>query len=194
MRAGISKAGSFAFVLVVGVLVIATVLAFSRENRTSTGAVSSSTTNTTSDVNPSMSNTSSVTGTCGPGIQTIALNGTAFCAHDVANDTVLGGPGYSYFRNGSITFIGVTFRTICPSNDMGCPGANSTAATVTLGIMSFTMTFPDKTNVTASAPIGDDTYIPILSNHSNPRAGMLIEITNEAQGSTARVFLLVEEP
>src|ERR1700730_5690450 len=110
MRAGISKAGSFAFVLVVGVLVIAAVLAFSRENRTSTSAVSSSTTNTTSDVNPSMSNTSSVTGTCGPGIQTMALNGTAFCAHDVANDTVLGGPGYSYFRNGSITFIGVTFR------------------------------------------------------------------------------------
>jgi len=172
---------------------------------------------TTASISPSSSfsatNSSSlnsagvVTVSCGLGAQLIALNAAEYCADDVANDTVLGGPGYSYFRNESITFMGVTFETICPSEYMGCPGANSTATLVTLGIMRFTMAFPDKTNETQSGAIGDATYIPILSSHSNPRAGMLIEITYGnhvwksrmeitygAHETTDHVFLLVEGP
>jgi hypothetical protein len=147
----------------------------------------------------SLSSSSSPSGTndlnsCPAGIQTLTLNGTEFCSIDVANDTVLGGPGFSYFLNGSVEFMGVTFQTICPSNYMGCPGANSSASTVTLGIMRFNMAFPDKTNETASQPIGDSSYVLILSQHTGPRAGMLIEIEYAAHATTGHVFLLVEKP
>jgi len=136
--------------------------------------------------------TSDVTA-CGVGNQVITLNKTAYCADDVANDTVVGGPGYSYFLNGTITYLGVTFEPYCPSIYRGCPGANSSASMVMLGIMRFTMTFPDNTNETGSSVIEDGYYAQILSNHSDPRAGMLIEITYGAHATT-HVYLLVEKP
>jgi len=129
----------------------------------------------------------------GPCAKLVTLNGTGYCADDVSNDTVLGGPGYSYFRNVSIAFMGVTFQTYCPWEYAGCPGANGTVTEVMLGVIRFTMTFPDNTNETVGAPIGDLTYVHILSSHSDPRAGMLIEIENGPQRSTAHVFLLVSE-
>lgn len=196
MREGISKLGSFAIALVVVLLIVASAVVYTGRG-TGTSTTNSTTASRSSSSSFSTMNSTSnstgvvATGSCGLGAQLIPLNATEFCAADVANDTVLGGPGYSYFRNGSITFMGVTFRTFCPSEYMGCPGANNTAATVMLGIMTFTMTFPDKTNETTGSPIGDLTYIPILSNHSNPRAGMLIEITNGAHETTDHVFLLV---
>jgi hypothetical protein len=148
-----------------------------------------------STANSSTSSTGVSIGACGQRAQTIVLNATGYCAEDVANDTVLGSPGYSYFLNGSITFMGVTFQTYCPSEYRGCPGANSSASIVTLGIMRFTMTFSDKTNETVTnGAIDELTYIPILSNHTNPRAGMLIVITNGANETTDHVFLLVEAP
>jgi hypothetical protein len=88
--------------------------------------------------------------------------------------------------------MGVTFETYCPPEYSGCPGANGTVTVVYLGIMTFTMSFPDGTNETASGVIGDATYIPILSGHSSPRAGMLIELTYGAHQTIDRVFLLVE--
>jgi len=129
---------------------------------------------------------------CGVGNQVITLNSTEYCADDVANDAAIGSPGYSYFRNDSVTFEGVKFQTICPSSYRGCPGANGSASLVMLGIMRFTMTFPDNTNETASSVIADFSYAQILSNHSDPRAGMLIEITYGAHATT-HVYLLVEK-
>lgn len=196
MRGGISKPGSFAIALALALLIVASAVVYTERGKGTASANSttgsSSPGSSFSATNSSASNsTNAPKGSCGLGVQLIPLNATEFCADDVANDTVLGAPGYSYFRNGSITFMGVTFQTFCPSEYMGCPGANSTAATVMLGIMRFTMTFPDKTKETAGAAIGDLTYVSMLSNHSNPRAGMLIEITYGAQETTDHVFLLV---
>ena len=201
MRAGISKPASLAIALAVVLLIAVSTVVFTQSGTTTSTAISTTTSSPPSSsfsvTASSASNSTGVgTGSCGLGVQLITVRGstTEYCADDVANDTVLGGPGYSYFRNESITFMGVTFQTICPSEYMSCPGANSTAATVMLGIMRFTMAFPDKTNETLSGVIGDDTYIPILSSQSNPRAGMLIEITYGAHETTDHVFLLVAGP
>jgi len=61
------------------------------------------------------SSATSYAAACGVGTQVITLNGTEYCAIDAENDTVIGSPGYSYFRNDSVTFEGVKFQTICPS-------------------------------------------------------------------------------
>lgn len=144
-----------------------------------------------SAISSSLNSTSSVTRSCGIGAQLIPLNGTLYCADDVANDTVLGGPGYSYFLNNSVTFDGVKFQTICPSIYRGCPGSNSSSTMMYAGAVRFNMIFPDGTNETAGAVIGDLTYVPILSSHSNPQAGMLIEIEYGANETTDHVLLLV---
>lgn len=186
--------------LIVALLIFATLAITSITKSTPTTSTTPVTTisGETSSLSPATSNTSSSiafgTGPCGPKAQQIALNGTRFCADDVGNDTMIGDPGYSYFLNGSVTFMGVTFQTYCPSGYTGCPGAaNGTATTVFLGIMRFTMTFPDGTNETVGAAIGDLTYINIFSSHSNPRAGMVISISEGAHVATAHVFLLVSE-
>lgn len=200
MRAGISKPAGLAIALAVGLLIAVSATLFtesgtgtSPEIRTTTSSPPSSSSSLT---NSSASNsTGTATVSCGLGVQTIAVNSTDYCADDISNDTILGGESYSYFRNGSVSFMGVTFSTVCPLTYLGCPGYNSTVATTMFaGAMIFTMTFPDNTIVRESGIIGDDTYIPILSVQSNPKAGMLIEITESAHSSTDRVFLLVEAP
>ena len=122
----------------------------------------------------------------------MSLSGSYYWADDVSMDTVIGLPGLSYFLNGSITFDGVKFQTICPATYRDCPGSNSSSAIVAAGDMQFNMTFPDKTTETAGNVIGDSIYTLILSQHS-PRAGMLIEYVNDYPNNTADygVFLLV---
>jgi len=126
----------------------------------------------------------------------MTVNNVEFCTDDVSNDTVVGNPGNGYFENGSVSFMGVTFQTICPPGGMGCPGVTSATATMFSGEMKFTMTFPDHTNETVWELTGTDPYIDMLSVHSNPRAGMVIEETYDAQArqEIVKVFLLVEQP
>ena len=57
------------------------------------------------------------------------VNGSFYWADDVSKDTVVGNPGYSYFRNASITFDGVRFQTICAPIYSGCPVPEGTTIT-----------------------------------------------------------------
>lgn|GEM_PF-555930 len=120
------------------------------------------------------------------------VNGSYFWADDVSKDIVVGMPGYSYFLNGSVTFDGVNFQTICPPIYRGCPGSNSSSTIVLAGAIRFNMTFPDKSTETTGEVIGDTIYSYVLSNHS-PRAGMLIEYVNDYPHNSVdyAVFLLV---
>jgi hypothetical protein len=122
------------------------------------------------------------------------VNGSWYWADYVSNDIVIGAPGYSYFLNGSVTFDGVKFQTICPSNYRDCPGSNSSSTIVFAGAISFNMTFPDGTNETAGAVIGDSIFTYVLSvQHTSPRAGMYIEYVNDYPHNSVdyAVFLLV---
>jgi hypothetical protein len=123
------------------------------------------------------------------------VNGSFYWADDVSKDTEIGMPGYSYFRNASITFGGVKFQTICPPIYSECPipaGTTITQETVLAGAISFNMTFPDGSTETAGDVIGNSIYLAILSQHQ-PRAGMLIEYVNDYPNSPVpyAVFLLV---
>lgn len=124
-------------------------------------------------------------------------NGTWWWADNISNDIEIGAPGYSYFLNGSVTFDGVKFQTICPSYYRDCPGSNSSSTILYAGAIRFNMTFPDNTNETDGAVIGDSTITYVLSQHSQPRAGMLIEYVNDynfphpSNGRPNAVFLLV---
>jgi len=102
------------------------------------------------------------------------------------------GPGYSYFLNGSITFDGVKFQTICPATYPDCPGSNSSSTIVRAGAIRFNMTFPDGNTETAGIVIGDSIYTFIISHHY-PKAGMLIEYVNDYPHDFVvyAVFLLV---
>jgi len=64
--------------------------------------------------------------------------------------------------------------------------------TVTLGVIRFNMTFPDKTTETTGEAIGDSIYSYVLSSHS-PRAGIFVEYVNDYPHNSVdyAVFLLV---
>ncbi|HEV2139411.1 MAG TPA: hypothetical protein VGR53_11280 [Nitrososphaerales archaeon] len=126
---------------------------------------------------------------CPTGTVPMTVNGSDYCASDVSKDIVVQQPGYSYLLNSSITFMGVKFETICPSNYSGCPGTNGSSMTVTAAAIQFNMTFPDGTREAAGGVIGDSTYFFALSNHRNPRGGILIEYISGTYSYKA--FLLV---
>lgn len=124
------------------------------------------------------------------------VNGTYYWAEDISNDITIGSPGYSYFLNGSVTFDGVKFQTICPSIYRGCPGSNSSSAIMYAGAIQFNMLFPDGTNETVGGVIGDLNVLYVFSQHSHyniPIAGMLIEYVNDYPHNPVgnAVFLLV---
>ncbi len=130
---------------------------------------------------------------CGAGTTVMKVNGSSYCAVDVSSDTVVGNPGFSYFVNGSVTFMGVRFQTYCPPNYSGCPvppnytTTTQTLTTVSIGDMRFNMTFPDGKVEVAGNVIGDSSSVLMLSRHVNPMAGMLIQ----AKPYGYSVFLLV---
>ncbi len=126
------------------------------------------------------------------GIYLMKVNGSFYWADDVSKDIVIGMPGYSYFLNGSVTFDGVKFQTICPSNFRDCPGSNSSSTIVLAGAIRFNMTFSDKSTEIVGDVIGDSIYMFVLSHHY-PRAGMLIEYVNDYPHNSVvyGVFLLV---
>jgi hypothetical protein len=122
------------------------------------------------------------------------VSGSYYWADDVSKDIVIGSPGYSYFLNGSVTFDGVKFQTICPSIYRDCPGSNSSSTIVYADVIQLKMTFPNGTNETVGHA-GFFTAIPTysLSQNSAPRAGMLIEYVNDYPHNSVdyAVFLLV---
>ena len=123
------------------------------------------------------------------------VNGTSYYADDVSNDTVVGNPGPSYFLNGSVTFDGVKFDLLCPPSYDMCPaeeGVSQSVVTFGIGSFTFNMTFQDGKTETAGNLIGDLDYSLALSQHTNPRAGMLVEyFSYQSPVTIFRVFLLV---
>lgn len=101
----------------------------------------------------------------GPGgvVSLMKVNGSYYWADDVSRDIVIGSPGYSYFLNGSVTFDGVKFQTICPASYRGCPGSNSSSTIIWAYAISFNVTFPDKTTEQVGYA-GLGTYNYLLSN------------------------------
>lgn len=132
---------------------------------------------------------------CGMGTTLLTINGSTYCTADVSKETVVGAPGYSYFVNGSVDFMGVHFTTYCPPNYSGCPVPPNTTVTtqttVSAGAMRFNMTFPDRSIEITGGVIGDSQSVLMLSKHVDPRAGMLITYTSSYGYS---VFLLVRYP
>jgi hypothetical protein len=117
----------------------------------------------------------------GSDVSLLNVSGSYYWADDVSRDINVPNPGYSYFLNGSVTFDGVKFTTICPPTYSGCPGSNGNSTTVTTvlaGAIRFNMTFPDGTTETTGEVIGDSIFTLVLSQHQ-PRAGMLIEYVND---------------
>jgi hypothetical protein len=122
------------------------------------------------------------------------VNGSFYYADDISSDIVVQNPGYTYFRNASVTFDGVRFDTVCPQEDLGCPVpvGNETTQTVTVmaGVYQFEVTFPNGTTVTTGNVIGDSNYTYAMSNG----AGMLIEYVEYNYPNNVppyHVFLLV---
>jgi hypothetical protein len=124
------------------------------------------------------------------------VNGSYYWADDVSKDIVIGSPGYSYFLNGSVTFDGVKFQTVCPSIYRDCPGSNNSSTVVYADVIQLKMTFPNGTNATVGRA-GFFTAIPtyVLSQNSTQKAGMLIEYVNDYNypysTTDYAVFLLV---
>ena len=174
-----------AAIVIAGVLIAASLFfALGQTTKTVTTTITSE---------PTTTQTSAVRGV----VSLMDVNGSYYWADDVSRDTVIGMPGYSYFLNGSVIFDGVKFQTICPSYYRDCPGSNSSSAIVMAGAIRFNMTFPDNTNETDGAVIGDSIFTYVLSQHSQPRAGMLVEYVNDYDyphydnGRAYAVFLLV---
>jgi hypothetical protein len=125
------------------------------------------------------------------------MNGSTYCALDVSNDIVVGNPGYSYFLNGSVEFMGVRFVTWCPAMYVGCPSQSDSASQVQTalyaGVIRLNMTFPDKSNETIGSVIGDLTHLVLISKHTNPNAGISIQYVYDGHTSSYEVLLLVED-
>jgi hypothetical protein len=84
--------------------------------------------------------------------------------------------------------MGVKFETNCQSGYVGCPGSSNHATTVLAAAIKLTLTFPGNSNETIGDVIGASTQVIILSNHMNPKAGIIITRNNTGYN----VFLLVQ--
>lgn len=125
----------------------------------------------------------------------MTVNGSSYYYDNVTADTTVGAPGYSYFHNSSVTFLGIQFTTYCPPVDIGCPSTSSTSiatyTTISLGIISMSVHFPDGTNETVSVVIGDSTYAFGFTHYSDLTAGILVTYSTNGHQSGYNVYLLV---
>ncbi|MDG6995037.1 MAG: hypothetical protein JRN52_03860 [Nitrososphaerota archaeon] len=127
---------------------------------------------------------------CGGTSQVTTINGTTYCTDNVSSDTVVQNPGYAYFLNDSVTFMGVRFDMICQPSYFGCPGTSNVTeqTTILAGAIMVNLSFPDNTNETIGGVIGISSGITVLSKHNNPRAGVMITSTSTGYDT----FLLME--
>jgi hypothetical protein len=95
-------------------------------------------TSTSSSINTAASVTSA---------PTMTVNGSLYYADNISKDISVGNPGDSYFLNGSVTFLGVKFETLCPPSYSGCPVPPGTTittyTTMYIGAIRLNATFPD---------------------------------------------------
>jgi hypothetical protein len=125
---------------------------------------------------------------------TITVDGSEYYVDNVTKIMNTGGTTF-HFNNGSVTFLGVEFRTICMDYASGCPGvppppANATYTVPSGSGITVNVTFPDHSSETIA---GAFPIVPVhfykSSFHSNPRAGILIVYTESDPGYKS--YLLV---
>jgi hypothetical protein len=128
-------------------------------------------------------------------VPTMTVNGSLYYFDDVSSDITVGNPGYSFFHNASVTFLGVKFVTYCPPTYGGCPVPSgttiTTATTMFLGAIRLNATFADKSTETFGAVIGDDPYVFAFSRHSDPQAGVLVVYSTNGSTGGYKAYLLV---
>jgi hypothetical protein len=115
---------------------------------------------------------------------TTTVNGTTYYADNVTSLMVAEGMGTFHFNNGSVTFLGVEFQTICTEYGSACPGVPAPPPGTTITLQSgpgitLNVTFPDHSSETISRafPIGG---FEAFSCHNDPQAGILIMYTNSS--------------
>jgi hypothetical protein len=113
---------------------------------------------------------------------TMTVNGSTYYADDVTSVMVAENPGTFHFDNGSVTFLGVTFQTLCTNYGDGCPVPPPPPGTIQIvssgaGI-SLNVTFPDHISETISGAFPlVPVYFYTFTHHTNPQAGILIVYT-----------------
>lgn len=134
---------------------------------------------------------------CFPPFQlaTMTVNGLTYFADNVTNVMIAENPGTFHFNNGSVTFLGVQFQTICTDYASECPGVPPPApgaifvgpsgAGITLNVA-----FPDHSSemITGGFPLVP-VYFYTFSHHTNPQAGILIVYTSSSP--SYKSYLLV---
>ncbi len=165
--------------LVIAIVVIASLVAYEK------GSIRLPITSSQLRTVPPTNVPTTVIETCG---NIVNLNGVSYCSLDVSDYAQIGVPGYATM-NESLKFDGVLFQNVCPSIYSGCPGQQATKELILMGVVEFNLTFPDGTNETLTALLGDDIPPPVLSGHSNPTAGF--EILGPF--SSLKLLLLVQE-
>jgi hypothetical protein len=121
----------------------------------------------------------------------MTVNGSQYYADNVTKIMNTQGTTF-HFNNGSVTFLGVEFQTICTDYSSGCPGVPPPPANTTYTLPSgpgiaLNVTFPDHSSEMIVFPIVVHFYA--FSSHPNPRAGVLFVYANS--GSGIKSYLLV---
>jgi hypothetical protein len=127
---------------------------------------------------------------CRPNAGVRTIDGYAYCVSDVTDDVVIPNPGFGYFLNESVTYMGVKFVSICPHTSLECAAGLSSDETIPpAAAMNVVLTFQDGTNETIGGVIGLSSQFSTFSTHVSPRVGLEILWANTGYD----VFLLVEQ-
>ncbi len=123
----------------------------------------------------------------------MTVNGSQYYADNVTKIMNTQGTTF-HFDNGSVTFLGVEFQTICTDYSSGCPGvppppANTTYTLPSGAGITLNVTFPDHTSERIAGAFPILVHFYAFSNHINPQAGILIVYANA--GSDIKSYLLV---
>ena len=119
----------------------------------------------------------------------VTINGTNYCVDNATKDFVVPNPGFSYIKNGSITYRGVEFTTVCPQTTSSCGNNSSPGVTTPPALaVNVVLTFTDGTNETVGGVVGLSNQFTAFSMHTNPRAG--VEVLYQDQ--TYSVVLLTQ--
>ncbi len=133
-------------------------------------------------------------------VSTTTVNGVVYFVDNVTSDMYAEDPGTFHFYNGSVTFLGVTFQTICTDHYSQCPGVPppqpGTTITVASGAgISLNVTFADHAS---EALKGGFPLVPVsfraFTTHGNPQAGILIVNPGGAHGDYKSYLLVSHGP
>jgi hypothetical protein len=125
---------------------------------------------------------------------TLVVNGSTYRDDNVTK--IMNTQGMTFhFDNGSVTFLGVEFQTVCTDYASGCPGvppppANTTVTLATGAGITLNVTFPDDSSevIGGGFPLVP-VYFHAFSQHTDPQAGILVVYTDSSPGYKS--YLLV---